>query len=148
MRSYTASPGRYITAGTRMKFFHSFVPGSPCSVLVLPEVSRFMDFSGRRLLVFCFQFSLVRQWLHVGRQFMRSFGTISHISTCLSRSTPSTSCVCHPGVALVCVWIWQTQSLAGSTVGLPCSQLQLRSPPWCRSQSLWYVIPSLPLLLS
>ena len=32
-----------------------------------------MDFSGRRLLVFRIQFSLVRQWLHVGRQIMRLF---------------------------------------------------------------------------
>ena len=63
----------------RMKFFHSFVPGSHCSVLVLPEVYRFMDFSGRRLLVFRIQFSLVRLWLHVWRQFMRLFGIISHI---------------------------------------------------------------------
>ena len=30
-----------------------------------------MDFSGRRLLVFCIQFSLVRQWIHVWRQSMR-----------------------------------------------------------------------------
>ena len=52
-----------------MKFFHFLVPGCHCSVLVLPEVYRFMDFSGRRLLVFRIQFSLVRQWLHVGRQF-------------------------------------------------------------------------------
>ena len=29
-----------------MKFFHSFVPGSPCSVLAWPEVYRFMDFLG------------------------------------------------------------------------------------------------------
>ena len=64
-------------------------------------------------ILFRIQFALVRQWIHVGRQFMR------------------------PSVALVCVWIWQTQSRAGSTVGLSCSQLQLRSPPWCRSQSLW-----------
>ena len=97
----------------RMKFFHSFVPGSHCLVLVLPEVYRFMDFSGRRLLVFRIQFSLVRQWIHVGRQFMRLFGRISHISTCSTRSTPSTSCVCHPSLALVCVWTWQTQSRAG-----------------------------------
>ena len=55
----------------RMKFFHSLVPGSHCSVLVLPEVYRFMDFSGRRLLVFRVQFSLVRQWIHVWRQSMR-----------------------------------------------------------------------------
>ena len=116
---------------------HSLVPGSHCSVLVLPEVYRFMDFSGRRLLVFRIQFSLVRQWIHVGRQFLRLFGRISHNSTCSTRCTPSTSCVCHPSVALVCVWIWQTQSRAGSTVGRSCSQLQLRSPPWCRSQSLW-----------
>ena len=45
-------------------------------------------------------------------------------------------CVYHPTVALVFVWIWQTQSQAGSTVGRSCSQLQLRSPPWCCSQSL------------
>ena len=45
-------------------------------------------------------------------------------------------CVYHPTVALVCVWIWQTQSRAGSTVGRSCSQLQFRSPPWCCSQSL------------
>ena len=43
---------------------------------------------------------------------MRLFGRISHNSTCSTRSTPSTSCVCHPSVALVCVWIWQTQSPA------------------------------------
>ena len=77
---------------------------------------------------------------------MRLFGRISHISSCSTRSTPSTSCVCHLSVALVCVWIWQTQSRAGSTVGRLCSQLQLRSPLWCRSQSLWSVVPSLPLL--
>ena len=67
----------------------------------------------------------------------RLFGRISHYSKCSTRCTPSTSCVCHPSVVLVCVWIWQTQSRAGSTVGRSCSQLQLRSPPWCRSQSLW-----------
>ena len=47
-----------------------------------------------------------------------AFGRISHYSTCSTQCTPSTSCVCHPGVALVCVWIWQTQSRAGSTVGI------------------------------
>ena len=36
--------------------------------------------------------------------------------SCLTRSTTSWSCVCHVCVALVCVWIWQTQSRAGSTV--------------------------------
>ena len=34
----------------------------------------------------------------------------------LTRSTPSTSCVCHPSVALVYVWIFRP-SRAGSTVG-------------------------------
>ena len=43
-------------------------------------------------------------------------------------STPSSSCDCHPSVALVCAWIWLTQSRAGSTVGHLCSQLQSRSP--------------------
>ena len=42
----------------RMRIFHSLVPGSHCSVLVLPEVDRFMDFSGRRLLV-CFPYSVL-----------------------------------------------------------------------------------------
>ena len=52
-----------------MKFFHSFVPGSPCSVLVLPEVSRFMDFSGRRLLVS----SVVTRWASVYEVFWKNF---------------------------------------------------------------------------
>ena len=47
------------------------------------------------------------------RQFMRLFGRISHISSGSTQSTPSTSCVCHLSVALVCVWIGQTQSRAG-----------------------------------
>ena len=33
------------------------------------------------------------------------FGRISHYSTCSTQCTPSTSCVCHPSVALLCVWI-------------------------------------------
>ena len=33
----------------------------------------------------------------------------------------------------------------GKFSGISCSQLQLRSPPWCRSQSLWMFVPSLPL---
>ena len=41
-----------------MRIFHSLVPGSHCSVLVLPEVYRFMDFSGRRLLV-CLPYSVL-----------------------------------------------------------------------------------------
>ena len=42
----------------RMMIFHSLIPGSHCSVLVLPEVHSFMDFSGRRLLV-CFPYSVL-----------------------------------------------------------------------------------------
>ena len=59
-----------------------------------------MDFSGRRLLVFRIQFSLVRQWLLVRRQFMRLVGRISLFSSCSTRCTPSTSRVCHLCVAL------------------------------------------------
>ena len=50
-------------------------------------------------------------------------------------TTPSTCCVCHPSVAGFGM-VWQTQSRAGSTLGFSCSQLQLRSSMWCRSQSL------------
>ena len=39
----------------------------------------------------------------------------------------------HSGFMIV---VWQTQSRAGSTVGFSCSQLQLRSSLWFRSQSL------------
>ena len=51
-------PGAVYKYWARMRIFHSLVPGSHCSVLVLPEVYRFMDFSGRRLLV-CFPYSVL-----------------------------------------------------------------------------------------
>ena len=38
-----------------------------------------------------------------------------------------------------------TRFRAGSTVGRSFPQLQLRSPPWLRSLSLWLFVPSLSL---
>ena len=100
-----------------MKFFHSLVPGSHCSVLVLPEVYRFMDFLEDD---FCIPYSVLfgstgdTRWASVYEAF---FGRISHNFTCSTRSSPSTSCVCHPSVALLCVWIWQTQASSGKYSG-------------------------------
>ena len=45
--------------------------------------------------------SLVRQSIHVWRQSMRLLEEFH--TTCSAQCTPSTSCVCHPSVALVCM---------------------------------------------
>ena len=75
---------------------------------------------------------------------MRRF--VEFLALLVFDTTPSTCCVCYPSVAGFGM-VWQTQSRAGSTLGFSCSQLQLRSSLWCRSQSLSMTGPSLPLLL-
>ena len=67
--------------------------------------------------------------------FLLFFTVVSVLSAMLGSTLATCSLVCC------------TQFQAGSTAGRASPQLQLRSPPWRRSQSLWMVVPSLPLLL-
>ena len=117
------------------------------SVLVLPEVYRFMDFwktsSGIPYSVLLGTTVVIRS----ASVYEACWKNFTHFFVFDTKHTIYELCLPYE-CGFVCVWIWQTQSRAGSTVGRLCSQLQLRSPLWCRTQSLWSVVPSLPLQLS
>ena len=118
-----------------MTFFYSLLYlAVNCSTLSVPEeylVGFFLAFlSGMFPYVTLLGSTVVTRLASV----YEAFGRISR-SSCVSHDT-------------IYEMDWQTQYRAGSTVGFSCSQLQLRSYLWCRSQSLWMVGPSLPLRLS
>ena len=91
------------------------------SVLVLPEVYRFINFLEDDFwYVFRIQFSLVRQWSHVWRQSMILL-VLDTKHTFYELCLPS-----ELGFGM-CMDLADPVSSGGSIVGRSCSQLQLRS---------------------
>ena len=105
-----------------------------------------MDFSGRRLLVFRIQFSLVRQWLHVASVYEAFWKNFTHFFVFDTKHTIYELClpsVCGFGMYMDL----EDPVSSGKYSWTLVFTAPVADPLWCRTQSLWSVVPSLPLQL-